>query len=39
MTRIRQFIRWLFRSAISGRFVSKRYADDNPDTTTRERVK
>lgn len=28
-----------FRSAITGLFVSKKYAEANPDTTVRERVK
>lgn len=28
-----------FRSAVSGLFVSKKYAEANPDTTVRERVK
>ena len=28
-----------FRSAITGRFVSKQYADENPDTTVKENRK
>ena len=28
-----------FRSAVTGLFVSKKYAEANPDTTVRERVK
>lgn len=28
-----------YRSSITGRYVSKEYAADNPDTTVRERVK
>jgi hypothetical protein len=36
---IRHFIRWLYRSAITGRFVSREEAKAHPDTTTRERVR
>lgn len=28
-------IRYVYRSAITGRFVSKAYAEQNPDTTVR----
>lgn len=31
--------RYVYRSAITGRFVSKAYADANPDTTVRQRIK
>ncbi len=30
--------RWLFRSAQTGRFVSKKYAEKHPDVTTKERL-
>lgn len=35
------FVRMItrFRSAITGRFVSKQYADENPDTTVKENRK
>lgn len=29
----------IFRSAITGRFVSKKYAEENPDTTVKENRK
>lgn len=32
---IRKLIAW-FRSAITGRFVSRRYAEEHPDETVRE---
>lgn len=35
---IRRIKRW-FRSAITGKFVSKPYADANPDTTIEQRLK
>jgi len=35
---IRRFIRWLYRSAITGRFVSRRYAQEHPAETVKERV-
>jgi hypothetical protein len=34
--RLKQLVT-LFRSAITGRFVSKRYAAKHPDTTVREK--
>lgn len=34
---IRTIIRWLWRSARTGRFVTKDYADHHQDTTTREK--
>lgn len=37
MSRIRRVVRWvLYRSAVTGRFVTRRHADDNPKTTIRE---
>lgn len=30
--------KYRYRSSITGRYVSKEYAVDNPDTTVRERV-
>jgi len=30
--------RYIYRSAITGRFVSKAYAEANPETTIRQRV-
>lgn len=30
--------RWRYRSAITGHFVSKRYAEEYPDKTIRERA-
>lgn len=35
---IGRFLRWVWRSAITGRFVSKAEAEAHPETTTRERV-
>lgn len=34
---IRKLFRWLWRSAITGRFVSRDYAKAHPDTTTKEK--
>ena len=31
-------IRYRYRSAITGKFVTKAYAEANPDTTVREKV-
>jgi hypothetical protein len=36
---IRKFLKRLWRSAITGKFVSKEYADAHPETTVEERVK
>ena len=36
MRNLRVVLRVLWRSAITGRFVSRRYARKHPDTTTRE---
>ena len=36
---IKRLVRWVYRSAITGRFVSKEYAERNPETTVRERGK
>lgn len=36
---IRKFIRWLWRSAITGRFISREEAEAHPETSTKERVK
>lgn len=35
---IRKLFRWLWRSAVTGRFVSRAEAEAHPDTTTRERI-
>lgn len=34
---IKKLARWLWRSAITGKFVSKDYADAHKDTTVREK--
>lgn len=31
--------RYVFRSSVTGRYVSKEYALQNPDTTVKEKVK
>lgn len=31
--------RYIYRSAITGRFVSKAYAEANPETTVRQELK
>lgn len=36
MTRIHPKWRYVYRSAITGRFVSRDYAEANPETTIRE---
>lgn len=36
---IRKFIRWLWRSAITGRFISKEEAEAHPETSVKERLK
>lgn len=36
---IKKFARWVWRSSISGKFVTDDYAKDHPDTTTKEQVK
>ena len=33
---IRKALKW-FRSAVTGRFVSRKFAEDHPDTTVEER--
>lgn len=33
---IRKALRW-FRSAVTGRFVSRRFAEEHPETTVEER--
>lgn len=30
--------RYIYRSAITGKFVSKEYAEKNPETTIREKI-
>lgn len=30
--------RWVYRSAITGRFVSEAFAKDHPETTVKERA-
>jgi hypothetical protein len=39
MTKLTKKIRKLWRSAVTGRFVSKAFALLNPKTTTEEKVK
>jgi hypothetical protein len=39
MKKLLHHIRRLFRSAISGKFVSREYAAQHPETTVEERVK
>ncbi len=34
---IRKFIRWLYRSAITGRWISRKEAEEHPFESTRER--
>ena len=34
---MRKLISWLYRSAVSGRFVSRKEAEAKPDTTVREK--
>ena len=36
---IRKLIRWLYRSAVSGRFVSREEAEAHPESTVRERLR
>ena len=35
---IRRLIRWLWRSAVTGRFISREEAEAHPDTSVKERV-
>jgi hypothetical protein len=35
---IRRFLRYLYRSAITGRFVSRKYAEEHPAETVKERA-
>ncbi len=41
LTRILRLLRlrWRYRSAVSGKWVGKAYAEQHPDTTIKERVK
>lgn len=39
ISKLRKLIRWLYRSAQTGRFVSKTYAEKHPDVTTKEAKK
>lgn len=34
---VKKLFRYLWRSAVTGKFVSRKYAEEHPDTTTRER--
>lgn len=38
LTSLGKKARVVFRSSVTGRFVSKEYAVDHPDTTQREKV-
>jgi len=38
-TKIKKLARWLWRSAVTGKFISKKEAEAHPSTSTRERVK
>jgi hypothetical protein len=33
-----RLIRWLWRSAVTGRFISRKEAEAHPETSTKERV-
>ena len=35
---LKKLFRWVYRSAVTGKFVSEEYAKEHPDTTTKERV-
>jgi hypothetical protein len=35
---VKKLVRWLWRSSITGRFVSRKYAEKHGDTTVKERV-
>jgi hypothetical protein len=35
---IRCLIRWLYRSAVSGRFISREEAEAHPESSVREKV-
>jgi hypothetical protein len=35
---IRRFFRWVWRSAVTGKFVSRKYAEEHPAETVRERI-
>lgn len=34
-----RFIHWLYRSAITGRFISRKEAEEHPETSVRERLR
>ncbi len=38
MNPLKRLWRWIYRSAMDGRFVSRKYAEKHGDTTTRERI-
>jgi len=35
---LKKLFRWVYRSAITGKFVSKEYAEAHPDSTVKEKV-
>jgi hypothetical protein len=37
ITKLLKAVRWLWRSSITGRFVSRKYAEKHGDTTVKER--
>jgi hypothetical protein len=35
---LKKLFRWVYRSAVTGKFVSKEYAEEHPDSTVKERL-
>jgi len=35
---LKKLFRWVYRSAVTGKFVSKEYAEAHPDSTVKEKV-
>lgn len=38
MNIVKRLIRWIYRSSITGKFVTRKYAEKHPDITVRERL-
>jgi hypothetical protein len=36
--KVRALLKWRWRSSITGRYVTKEFAETHPDTTQREKV-
>lgn len=36
---LRKLIRWLWRSAVTGRFISRKEAEAHPESSVRERMR